>query len=1135
MGKRFLSILLAVVLCLTNVFVVIAAEEETADYAEILLAPGARDTNATHMFQDGRTDAIYVQKDGRFGWEIQYTNGPRQLYMMIDNKFMYNVKDRPIEVEIDYYDEGTGAFAMRYGLQEGVVMKYDLPYVQLTDTKQWKTHTYYLEDAGMIDNVRALESRSVDICIGTIMSGKDITVETVVVGAIRVRYADYRMPVDVDFTEDHPGDNFFPERGDKLTLDIANRYDTTQNLKLRYTVKNDLHEVIYDQTEDVTVNGGETIQKDLSKDVNKFGLYTMDVSNLDENGNVIHTKSFKFALLAYTPYEEKSEFLATGVHTDRREDPAMLHDLYNSGGMGWMRLDSRWDATEQSVGVYTMHAKTDTYVNYNVEHGIETLLILSNKNALRTGGTHPDTPEEYAAYSDYCAFVASHFKGRVKYFEAPNEINFQVTDPKQFYEIQKAAYQGVKRGNPDAVFVGFDLAGVDLAFTEKVFQLGVLDYMDVYSLHVYQNWGSPEDPAMDPQIRPIRELLAKYGKPDMEVWMTEMSWITYDHLTQSKTEREHASYLIRLTAIFQAQDIVDKFFWYEMQNDGRSDTSQESCFGIIRSGEWQDCMEPYPYSAKTAYATMCWMNKLVGTAECVDYKLVDEDTWAVRYKRDDGKDVIILWTTDHKKNLRLNLGCETGELYDMVGNKVCDLSSINGTFSFMLSGEPVFMVGNFPNFEVETSGGIEFDKSYTESVMNDISDFAITKATDEPMTVEIEPFPGVVTLENNGFEGNNAHLKFTLNEDAHVIDYTKQASDREANRIRIKIANGDKVYLIGELQCLANDPIEATFVGTEMYNGTYLNRWQGSATVTNKSVQQNISGKLVIDSPAEMKDFVGEIPFENLPPGETVQLKFNFPEMVEKEIIKMEAHVELDSGYSTDIYRNMNFVYSNYAETKPTIDGNIAPGEWVTGAMRVNKPTPLVAYPNFDKLWGGVDDQSAVCGMLWDEEYCYFYADVTDDIFYQPYFNSNMWMGDGVQLGITDYIGLNMSKRVNAGTADSGIDYSSYTELSMGLTNNGPTTWRHRTIKDRPLSAVENVETAFVQNGNHTIYEMKIPWGEIITPGAEPVEGYIISLSLLFNENDGTGRLGALEYGSGVISYKDTREFVSIVLLKNEN
>ena len=40
----------------------------------------------------------------------------------------------------------------------------------------------------------------------------------------------------------------------------------------------------------------------------------------------------------------------------------------------------------------------------------------------------------------------------------------------------------------------------------------------------------------------------------------------------------------------------------------------------------------------------------------------------------------------------------------------------------------------------------------------------------------------------------------------------------------------------------------------------------------------------------DMAEFIGEIPFENIAPGEKTELRFNFPEMVEKEIIPMTAN-----------------------------------------------------------------------------------------------------------------------------------------------------------------------------------------------------------------------------------------------------
>ena len=1129
-GKRFLSVFLTAVLILANLSVV-NADVNIGEYAEIVFTPSMEKVNAEYIWQDNMNPK-FVEKEGRWGWEIQPAEGPRQFYIKIDDNFMYNLSNQPVAVEIDYFDEGTGQFGMRYGLQEGVLPPFDLPYVVLNDTKQWKTHTYYLEDASMANNVRNLESLKVDVCVATLLSGKALTVEKVVLGAVRIRYVEWKTPVEVDFSENHPGDNYFPENGDKLGLNLTNRYDTAKKVKMQYTVKNDLNEVVFNGEEELSFEGKEQKYKDLSKEINKFGLYTMDVSSFDEEGTLLDTKSFKFALLTYTPKDAKNEYLSTGIHTDRREDNKKMFELYDKGGMGWMRLDSRWDFTEKERGLYTVHEKTQQAIDFAYENGIEPLLIMHHRNGLYDSN-YPKDENSLSAFSRYCEFMASHFKGKVKYFEAPNEINFYVTDPEHFFNIQKAAYEGIKRGNPDAVYVGFDLAGVDLAFTEKVFQLGVLDYMDVYSLHVYQNYAQPEKPDMHEQLHPIRELLEKYGKPDMEIWMTEMGWITYDNLTQSRTERQVGSYLIRLTSLFQAKDSIDKFFWYEFQNDGRHDTAQECCFGMIRSGEWVDCNEPYPYSAKTTYAAMCSFNKIIGSSECVDYKVIDEDTYAIRYKRADGKDAIILWTIDHRKNLQLDLGCTSGELYDMFGNKTCDLSSVNGTFSFLLSGEPVYFVGNFPKFE-ESNGGIELDRTYTESVMGDVSDFVLTKTIDTEMKVDVEPFPGVDLLENSGFNGNNAKISFTLNEDAHIIDYTKQASDREANRIRLNVTSGDKTYLTGELQCLAKEPILAEFGGSEMYKGTYLNRWQGSATVTNNSTQQKVSGKLVVDSPKELADFIGTLSFDEIEPGKTIELRFNFPEMVEKEIIPMTAHIETSNGYKTEISRNMNFVYANYAETKPKIDGVLSEGEWITGIMRTNKPTPLTAYPNFGKLWKGVNDLSGTYGMLWDEEYCYFYGDVTDDVFYQPYFNANMWMGDSIQIGITDTIGLNMDKAVNRGTNDSGVDYSKYTELTAGLTGDGATVWRHRTVGGKPLSKVENIEAKIVRNGVHTVYEMKIPWEEIVSEDAVMEPNDVVAMSLLVNENDKGGRLGYLEYGSGLGSNKDTRKFCSIILLKNK-
>ncbi len=934
----------------------------------------------------------------------------------------------------------------------------------------------------------------------------------------------------VDFSQEEPGNNFFPERGDKIGLKFLNMNNTPEEKRFEYVIRNDLDEIIYSGEETFKFEGGEAKEVDLMDKVTKFGTYKLDVSTYDTEGNLIATKKDFFSLSPYTPDDDKNSYFGLGYHTDRTDNQEYIFDLFDATGTGLMRVDCRWDLNEPQPGNRKVYDRLLKTAEFCAQNDIEVLHVINGRHNTHTGGTLPTTPEKLAKYEDYCAWLAGELKGKIKYFEALNEINYSVNE-KEFFEIQKATYNGIKRGNPDAIVVGFCMAGIHAEYTENVFKMGGLDYMDEISYHHYQNYGMPEEPDIHGEMMvPIHDLLKKYGKPDMPVWMTEIGWITYNHVTQSRTERQVGSYLIRMTSLFRAKDTFDRMFWYEFQNAGYSLTAQESCFGVIKAMNGSG--ESNPYIAKIAYVTACAMNKLIGDAPCVDYKeLDDKSTYVTKYKLDDGKDALILWTTKKKRNLNLKLGAQTGELYDMLGNKLCDLSSIDGTFSFVLSGEPVYLIGDFPEFEVDETGGIVFDKTYSESVKGDINEFTLTKSTDAAMNIDVKPMPGVDMVENNGFNGNTAKIKLTLNDDALIIDETNQFYDREATRVRLSVTGGDKTYLVGELQCFANRVIEAEFGATEMYQGSYLNRWLGAASITNKSVQKSVGGKFKITSPDYLADYVGEIEFDNIAPGETHLIKFNFPEMVEKEIIPVTAKIELTNGYTTEISKKMNFIYATYAHEKPVIDGVLTPGEWTTGIMRTEKAVQLpTGYPLFHVNWKGPHDLSANYGMMWDEEYCYMYGKIKDDIHFQNQKDGGAWMGDSIQLGVTDQVILNWDNVVNL-VGSVGVSYGKFTELTFALTDDGPIIYRNKSISGKPVARLKNVDVNIKRQSGETIYEVKVPWEEIITPDRELKVNDVISMSLLVNENDGSGRAGYIEYASGIARTKDSREFGSIILI----
>ena len=73
---------------------------------------------------------------------------------------------------------------------------------------------------------------------------------------------------------------------------------------------------------------------------------------------------------------------------------------------------------------------------------------------------------------------------------------------------------------------------------------------------------------------------------------------------------------------------------------------------------------------------------------------------------------------------------------------------------------------------------------------------------------------------------------------------------------------------------------------------------------------------------------------------------------------------------------------------------------------------------------------------------------------------------------------------------------------------------------------VRNLKREMKRDGDDTIYEMKISWKEL-TGGyvTTPKLGDTLGFSALINDNDGEGRRGYMEYGSGIGGNKNPGEY----------
>jgi hypothetical protein len=166
-----------------------------------------------------------------------------------------------------------------------------------------------------------------------------------------------------------------------------------------------------------------------------------------------------------------------------------------------------------------------------------------------------------------------------------------------------------------------------------------------------------------------------------------------------------------------------------------------------------------------------------------------------------------------------------------------------------------------------------------------------------------------------------------------------------------------------------------------------------------------------------------------------------------------------------------------------------------------------------DGTWTGPEDLSATLRARYDERALYLRAEVTDDIFHQPYQKGEVWRGDAFQIAIDP----RWSRRPDAKGA---------TEFALALTPDGPQVYRWT----HPAGIIPNADLKVTRDGTRTQYEAKIPWKALGISTVRP--GQALGFALILNDNDGKDRQGWLMYGDGIATEKRSDRYATLTLLK---
>lgn len=1134
--RKSIALIMTVLLCF-NSLAVLAAEvpaEEEEYYPKITLGSKIKGDGLEII-----TDYTPVVKGGREGLMsgVQPGGGPEYILVNIDDEWAYDLPIYTgIEVIVEYFDDVEGKFNLTYNTHKPDLNKYASPntewggdslVVELGGTMEWKTHTFYLEDAKFANKIGC------DFRLGIWWPSCKYNYGEVTFGSIAVKKVPIRTPLLYNgLSSEETGNIFSIDDEIKVCHDFTNKLPEAVTTTVKTEIFDSNNEKIAEDTQ--TVEYGAYEEKPVEVKIDnpkKYGIYKVVATeqtyiNSDPENISTHTHEQEFSISMKVSDEDGNPRMGYAQHLLRGYgSPDYTPDLIQEAGGTWVREDFlKWQEVEKIQGVYEIPASEKEKLQKIKDSGLNILGIFMGRVPFYDGNNNPHTDEGIAAFAKYCAFMAKELRGIVDHWEIWNEWNIQsfnpsLEPPETYAKLCKAVYTEVKKVNPDAFLIGCDTAGIanekyslnTYTWTKRVFDAGAYDYMDAVSGHHY-DWGKGrfDEQKFVAVAKSLRELMSQYGEPK-PIWVTETGSAT-DIAGIPKDEQPGALALIYAMTV--GYNLADRMMYYCLY-DRADDSYVEASWGVLNC--WKRGYTSLPEanrtanSAKPGYLSVAAMNSFVGGTAEFKEMLEKDGKYALKfYNKSLGRDVVfVLGGIKGNGIVNYNLGCKEITVYDTYGNEKTRLKSDTGIYTICVEDNPIYIMGDFTAFEMveESEFAVKSDATEKETVAGDNVEFIYTKNTDKNLNIKVDLPSSLKLNEEPVFVGNTAKINLNVLENADKIRFNVTVSDDD----------GNVVYTQGHVIVLTT-PIEVEVKTGQVAKNSI--HWRAEITVKSLCNTSNVRGTVNVTEPKEIAELARERSFE-LAPREETTFYYTIPESSIQKVMDMTSVVKLDNGYETVEETKLDFTAASYTENAPKIDGVISPGEWNSVWIGADETRDVKQITD----WAGPDDLSFNGTMHWDEKNLYLAGIVRDNIHsvaYSPQGAQNLWRGDGIQFGIDDHETVN--------TADTVL----FTEIGIAnVPGEGDVAFRYKTAYESPVNI--KVETAKLVVGrfdNYTVYELSIPWDELFYENYVPDPNKPYRFSVLVNDNDGQGRRGWIEYCSGIGTTKNVELFGAMRLTR---
>ncbi len=941
------------------------------------------------------------------------------------------------EAEINQWHDVDIIFDWRHGgfyvfLDKQIVVQYDL------DNQIWGIGVFDLHISSYpgqqyyIDNIAVTRIRtSADI---------DIPKENFPENNIDWPYRD----LDIEFSSGTPGNAFSSGDRQVITMTAESLADRTAgNYMVTFSVEDEYGNIVSTKEEQLVLENGGSAELEVPLSVDKFGKYYLRAELRDKEGNAYRGFT-EFSYFNEPAAGVQNKDYGTCLHMGHGREFDELADMVDGAGINVVR-DEWWFSglsdLEIEPGVYRLPEKLLAFWEELAQRDI-TLIYIHN------------LCDDYGEIAYHLAKTAREI-GLDVIWEATNEWNIQGVDPAYYADKQLEAYEGFKRGDPDAFVCGGTMAGVDAPqMREALERLDGRKAFDAWSYHAY--FGAtirPERSNLALWTQNCKDILAEYGYVDTPVFVTECGWSSAD---DGVTEQRKAQNAVRSAALAEKLDTLDLFVWYDFENDNVSTQNREYSWGMIRF--FRPSFEhPQAHSAESAYLAMANYNALTNGGDYVGDLQQDDRLYLYRYNGASGKPLLMAGAIDDEPiSVGIRLDCDKVTLYDIYGNAQ-ECYTKDGVLSVVLDGDPLYIEGDFAEPAVceadyALSGGV------LEAPSGTAASLSLVKNTEAEATVSISSVKSVVS-EN----------EMVLQNGINKISFHTDNGFSGERKIILTVIEGRKPVFYAPVY-LAHCPSASVSRMVMTSNSSLLGNWSARVYVRNNDKYNAVSGTLYFTGPDEITETIKPVQLPLISPAAEQYVVINLPQWLDAD--EAEGELVTDRGERIPLRIRLDYEGANYAQEKPVIDGVAEEGEW-------SKQFPM----SF-----GTQALKANCYMMWDEENLYFLGELQEEMHIQMQTGEYIWQDDSIQL------------QLNTGTGQT-------TEVGFALTSQGPQVWAWYLETTEPAGKLlDDIDIAIQRQGLVTTYEVALPWERVVANTENIKKNGSFQFGLLVNNNDKGGR-----------------------------